>query len=148
MVSVSFRRDSSIGIAFQYDQNLDFQECAFVPDGGPEKPASSPARARWAARLGSPVLTYLERCLYSLLFPYSTPEFERDLIRERTSAGRVAAQKRGVRFGRPRKLNTDQAKVAAQLLSEGKAVRDNSKDIRRTRGHDLSLGCYSVTYFR
>jgi transposase len=29
-----------------------------------------------------------------------------------------------VRFGRPRKLNTVQAQVAAQLLAEGKAVRD------------------------
>ena len=30
-------------------------------------------------------------------------EFERNLIRERTGAGRVDAQKRGVRFGRPRR---------------------------------------------
>lgn len=51
-------------------------------------------------------------------------EFERDLIRERTGAGRDAARQRGVRFGRPRKLNSDQAKVAVQLLAEGKAVRD------------------------
>src|SRR5688572_11046728 len=51
-------------------------------------------------------------------------EFERDLIRERTTAGRAAAKQRGVRFGRPRKLNPDQAQVATQLLSEGKAVRD------------------------
>lgn len=32
-------------------------------------------------------------------------EFERDLIRERTSAGCDAAKKRGVRFGRPEKMN-------------------------------------------
>jgi DNA invertase Pin-like site-specific DNA recombinase len=51
-------------------------------------------------------------------------EFERDLIRERTSAGREAAKQRGVRFGRPRKLNSDQTQVACKLLSEGKAVRD------------------------
>jgi DNA invertase Pin-like site-specific DNA recombinase len=51
-------------------------------------------------------------------------EFERDLIRERTSAGREAAKHRGVRFGRPRKLNPDQAQVATRLLNEGKAVRD------------------------
>src|ERR1700730_2193393 len=31
-------------------------------------------------------------------------EFERDLIRERTGAGREAAKKRGVQFGRPRNL--------------------------------------------
>ena len=35
-----------------------------------------------------------------------------------------AAKQRGVRFGRPRKLNPDQTQVASQLLSEGKAVRD------------------------
>jgi DNA invertase Pin-like site-specific DNA recombinase len=51
-------------------------------------------------------------------------EFERDLIRERTGAGRQAARQRGVRFGRPRKLNPDQAQVASQLLSQGKAVRE------------------------
>ena len=51
-------------------------------------------------------------------------EFERDLIRERTETGREAAMQRGVRFGRPRKLNTDQAQVAVQLLAEGKPVRD------------------------
>jgi DNA invertase Pin-like site-specific DNA recombinase len=51
-------------------------------------------------------------------------EFERDLIRERTGAGREAAKQRGVRFGRPRKLNPDQAQVAHRLLSEGRAVRD------------------------
>ena len=46
-------------------------------------------------------------------------EFERDLIRERTGAGRKAAKQRGVRFGRPRKRNTDRAQVAAQMLAEG-----------------------------
>jgi DNA invertase Pin-like site-specific DNA recombinase len=51
-------------------------------------------------------------------------EFERDLIRERTSAGREAAQKRGVRFGRPRKLSIDQEQLARRLVLEGKAVSD------------------------
>jgi DNA invertase Pin-like site-specific DNA recombinase len=49
-------------------------------------------------------------------------EFERDLIQERTAAGRIAAQKRGVLFGRPRKLNADQEKLARRLVSEGKGV--------------------------
>lgn len=39
-------------------------------------------------------------------------EFERDLIRERTGAGRIDAQKRGVRFGRPTKMKADQRKLA------------------------------------
>lgn len=50
-------------------------------------------------------------------------EFERDLIRHRTSAGRISAQKRGVRFGRPVKLNSDQRQVAMQLLEEGKSPK-------------------------
>jgi DNA invertase Pin-like site-specific DNA recombinase len=55
-------------------------------------------------------------------------EFERDLIRERTGAGREAAKKRGVQFGRPLKLNPDQAALATRLLEDGKSV----KEIART----------------
>ena len=51
-------------------------------------------------------------------------EFEHDLIRERTSAGREAASRRGTPFGRPRKLNLEQAKLARRLIDEGKSVRD------------------------
>jgi DNA invertase Pin-like site-specific DNA recombinase len=51
-------------------------------------------------------------------------EFERDLILERTGAGRQAAKQRGVRFGRPRKLNPDQTQVASQLIAQGKPIRD------------------------
>lgn len=51
-------------------------------------------------------------------------EFERDLIRERTTAGRVAARDKGVRFGRPRKLTPQQAKLAKRLLDEGKLVKE------------------------
>ena len=49
-------------------------------------------------------------------------EFERDLIRDRTKAGRDAAREE-VRFGRPRKLNPEQAQLAQRLISEGKPVR-------------------------
>src|SRR5271166_6189311 len=51
-------------------------------------------------------------------------EFERDLIRERTGAGREAARKRGVRFGRPRKLSLDQEQLARRLVLEGKSASD------------------------
>src|SRR3954470_16673361 len=51
-------------------------------------------------------------------------EFERDLIRERTGAGREAAKLRGVRFERPRKLTLDQGELARGLVSDGKAVRE------------------------
>jgi DNA invertase Pin-like site-specific DNA recombinase len=51
-------------------------------------------------------------------------EFERDLIRERTGAGRADAHKRGVQFGRPKKMNEEQRKLAQRLLKEGKSVRE------------------------
>ena len=51
-------------------------------------------------------------------------EFERELIRERTGAGRAEAQRRGVRFGRPKKLNAGQRELALRLLAEGKPVRE------------------------
>jgi DNA invertase Pin-like site-specific DNA recombinase len=51
-------------------------------------------------------------------------EFERDLIRERTGAGRADAKKRGVRFGRPKKMNANQRDLAKRLLKEGKSVRE------------------------
>lgn len=54
-------------------------------------------------------------------------EFERDLIRERTGAGREAAKKRGVQFGRPRKLNPEQLQLAAELIDQGKAAREIAK---------------------
>lgn len=54
-------------------------------------------------------------------------EFERDLIRERTSVGRVAAKKRGVRFGRPEKMNDEQKILAKRLLQEDKSVSEVAK---------------------
>jgi DNA invertase Pin-like site-specific DNA recombinase len=54
-------------------------------------------------------------------------EFERELIRERTRVGRHTAQKRGVRFGRPPKLNTTQRALATRLLSEGQSAKQVAK---------------------
>lgn len=51
-------------------------------------------------------------------------EFERDLILERTQAGRIAAKANGVRFGRPPKLNPEQLKLAQRLIEEGKAAHE------------------------
>jgi DNA invertase Pin-like site-specific DNA recombinase len=51
-------------------------------------------------------------------------EFERELIRERTGAGRIAAMKRGVRFGRPSRLQPDQAALVRRLLEEGKSAKE------------------------
>jgi DNA invertase Pin-like site-specific DNA recombinase len=54
-------------------------------------------------------------------------EFERGLICERTDAGRVAAKKRGVRFGRPKKMNEEQKSLAKRLLQEDKSVSEIAK---------------------
>ena len=54
-------------------------------------------------------------------------EFERDLIRERTSVGREAAMKRGVRFGRPRKLSPEQKELILKLREEGKSATELAK---------------------
>ena len=51
-------------------------------------------------------------------------EFERELIRERTRAGQEVAKKRGVRFGRPKKMNVEQRDLAVRLRAEGKSVRE------------------------
>src|SRR3954470_16316036 len=61
-------------------------------------------------------------------------EFERELIRERTHAGRVAAKARGVRFGRPPKLTADQIALARRLVAEGTSVPEISRilNIHRT----------------
>jgi len=49
-------------------------------------------------------------------------EFERDLIRDRTDVGRRAAMERGVKFGRPIKMNDEQLKLARKLLRQGKSI--------------------------
>lgn len=51
-------------------------------------------------------------------------EFERDLIRERTSAGRKDALTRGVRFGRPKKMKDEQITLALRLIQEGKSINE------------------------
>jgi DNA invertase Pin-like site-specific DNA recombinase len=54
-------------------------------------------------------------------------EFERELILERTSVGRKAALKRGVQFGRPKKMNEDKKLLVKHLLNEGKSISDIAK---------------------
>lgn len=50
-------------------------------------------------------------------------EFERELIRERTLAGLVAARARGRIGGRPRKLNHEQRQVILGFRQEGRSLR-------------------------
>lgn len=50
-------------------------------------------------------------------------ELEGSLIRERTEEGRIAAQQRGVKFGRKLKLTSHQREEVQRMLNEGIALR-------------------------
>jgi DNA invertase Pin-like site-specific DNA recombinase len=65
-------------------------------------------------------------------------EFERELIRQRTSLGREAAKKRGVKFGRPAKLSAEQVALGKRLIEEGRSVREVAK----------VLNCHHATLYR
>ncbi len=65
-------------------------------------------------------------------------EFERELIHQRTSSGRMAAKARGVRFGRPPKLTAEQIALGKRLVSEGISVREAAK----------LLKCHHATLYR
>ena len=61
-------------------------------------------------------------------------EFERELIRARTSEGRKRAKQRGVKFGRPRKLTPHQRQEALRRLDEG----ETQADVARTYNVDAT----------
>ncbi len=50
-------------------------------------------------------------------------ELERSLIRDRTEEGRMAAKKRGVKFGRKPKLTAHQQQEVVRMLNEGESIR-------------------------
>jgi DNA invertase Pin-like site-specific DNA recombinase len=62
-------------------------------------------------------------------------EFERELIRERTSEGRKRAKARGVRFGRPPKLTPHQRVEALRRRADGEPLAD----IARSYAVDRSM---------
>ena len=65
-------------------------------------------------------------------------EFERALIAERTRSGRIAAQQKGVRFGRPPALSSEQVALGQRLLAEGTSVREAARVLR----------CHHATLYR
>ncbi|MBK8754716.1 MAG: recombinase family protein [Candidatus Competibacteraceae bacterium] len=65
-------------------------------------------------------------------------EFERTLIAERTHTGRLAAQQKGVRFGRPPVLSAEQIALGQRLLAEGASVREAARILR----------CHHATLYR
>ena len=60
--------------------------------------------------------------LVTILAGFAT--FERHLIRSRTDDGRKRAKARGVRFGRPRKLDQHQRQEALERLAKGETLVD------------------------
>ncbi len=61
-------------------------------------------------------------------------EFERDLIRERTQAGLVAARARGRRGGRPRAMDEKQVAIARSLMKDpDNSVADICQILRVSR---------------
>jgi DNA invertase Pin-like site-specific DNA recombinase len=60
--------------------------------------------------------------LVTILAGFAT--FERHLIKARTDDGRKRAQSRGVRFGRPRKLDANQRQEALARLTNGETLVD------------------------
>lgn len=63
--------------------------------------------------------TPIGRLMFQLLGAFA--EFERTTIRERCVAGRVSARARGVRFGRPRKIDVESLPA---LVDEGLTVKE------------------------
>ena len=57
-------------------------------------------------------------------------EFERELIRARTGAGRERAMTRGVKFGRPMKLDEFQRREALTRLATGESQADVARSYR------------------
>lgn len=57
-------------------------------------------------------------------------EFERTLIHQRTSVGRLMAKEKGVRFGRPPALNIEQIALGQKLLDEGSTPREVAKALK------------------
>ncbi len=54
-------------------------------------------------------------------------ELERSLIHDRTEEGRIAAKKRGVKFGRKYKLTNHQRGEVTRMLDEGVSIRGISR---------------------
>ena len=52
----------------------------------------------------------------------SIAEYERELVRERTALKLAHARKSGVKFGRPAKLNADQAALARRMKDSGETA--------------------------
>lgn len=63
----------------------------------------------------------------------SLAELERELIHERAAVAREAAKARGKQTGRPKKLDTEQVRLARQLRESGESVSTITKTLGISR---------------
>jgi len=68
----------------------------------------------------------------------SFAEFEREMIRERTIAGLVAARKRGKVLGRPRKVSDEQKAEIIKMITKGR--KTNAEIARLFSVSDSTIG--------
>jgi len=60
-------------------------------------------------------------------------EFERNLIKERTQAGLVAARARGKKGGRPKVLTVQKRSIARELYDTGHPIQDICRTLKISR---------------
>lgn len=75
--------------------------------------------------------TPFSRAMVALIGTFA--QLERDLIVSRTSEGRDAAAKRGVKFGRKPSLSDEDQVRAIEMLQEGTSVRATATQLGTTR---------------
>ncbi len=71
-------------------------------------------------------------------------ELERSLISERTRAGVKAAKRRGVQFGRKRKLTPQQLDHARELIEKGEHNRQGIADLFKVGVAAAAVRKYTV----
>ncbi|HYY01025.1 MAG TPA: helix-turn-helix domain-containing protein [Mycobacterium sp.] len=76
---------------------------------------------RWRADSGYWCSTTADTSLTAWLIS-SIAEYERELVRERTALKLEHARKSGRKFGRPAKLNGDQAALARRMKANGETA--------------------------
>jgi DNA invertase Pin-like site-specific DNA recombinase len=76
-------------------------------------------------------------------------EFERNLIRERTQAGLVAARARGRKGGRPKALTYQRRSIAQELYDTGHPIMDICRTLKISRATctGLSRPEKEINYF-
>jgi DNA invertase Pin-like site-specific DNA recombinase len=91
-------------------------------DSGKQNRYTAPAASSVVPARPSGIILFISSdCAASL---GAVAELERDLIRERVSAGMAAAKRRGAAIGRPKALSREQAERLERLHRAGRTQRE------------------------